>query len=48
MICFLIQSLKKIHPNTSEQGKQRQRIYDLLNAETKPKFLYQRIQRFGV
>ena len=23
----------------SEQGKKRQRIYDLLNAETKPKFL---------
>ena len=24
----------------SEQEKKRQRIYDLLNAETKPKFLY--------
>ena len=23
----------------NEQGKKRQRIYDLLNAETKPKFL---------
>ena len=29
----------KIQPNMSEQEKKRQRIYDLLNAETKPKFL---------
>ena len=27
----------KIQPNISEQEKTRQRIYDLLNAETKPK-----------
>ena len=31
----------KIQPNMSEQEKKQQRIYDLLNAETKPKFLYQ-------
>ena len=29
----------KIQPNMNEQEKKRQRIYDLLNAETKPKFL---------
>ena len=29
----------KIQPNMSEQEKKRQRVYDLLNAETKPKFL---------
>ena len=29
----------KIQPNMSEQEKKRQRIYDLLHAETKPKFL---------
>ena len=29
----------KIQPNISEQEKKRQRIYDLLNAETTPKFL---------
>ena len=28
----------KIQPNMSEQEKKRQRIYDLLNAETKPKY----------
>ena len=27
----------KIQPNMREQEKNRQRIYDLLNAETKPK-----------
>ena len=27
----------KIQPNMSEQEKKQQRIYDLLNAETKPK-----------
>ena len=27
----------KIQPNMSEQEKKRQKIYDLLNAETKPK-----------
>ena len=26
----------KIQPNMSEQQKQRQRIYDFLNVETKP------------
>ena len=29
----------KIQPNMIEQEKKLQRIYDLLNAETKPKFL---------
>ena len=29
----------KIQPNMNEQEKKRQRIYDLLNAETKPKIL---------
>ena len=29
----------KIQPNMREQKKKRQRIYDLLNAETKPKSL---------
>ena len=28
----------KIQPTISKQEKKRQRIYDLLNAETKPKF----------
>ena len=32
-------SFIKIQPNMSEQEKKRQRIYDLLNAETKSKFL---------
>ena len=31
----------KIQPYVSEQEKKRQRIYDLLNAETQPKFLCQ-------
>ena len=31
--------LIKIQPNMSEQEKKQRRIYDLLNAETKPKFL---------
>ena len=31
------QFLIKIQPNMSEQEKKQQRIYDLLNAETKPK-----------
>ena len=30
----------KIPPNMSEQEKKRQRNDDLLNAKTKPKFLY--------
>ena len=29
----------KIQPNMSEREKKWERIYDLLNAETKPKFL---------
>ena len=29
----------EIQPNMSEQEKKRQRIYDLLNAETKLKYL---------
>ena len=32
-------SFIKIQPNMSHQEKKRQRIYDLLNAETQPKFL---------
>ena len=41
MISSIIQALFKIkiQPNMSKQEKKRQRIYDLLNAETKPKFL---------
>ena len=41
MITSIIQALFeiKIHPNMSDQEKKRQRIYDLLNAETMPKFL---------
>ena len=41
MISSIIQVLFlkiKIQPTTSEQEKKRQIIYDLLNAETKPKF----------
>ena len=41
MISSIIQVLFfiiKIQPNMSEQEKKRQRIYDLFNAETKPKF----------
>ena len=29
----------KIHPNMSEQEKKSQKINDLLNAKTKPRFL---------
>ena len=41
MISSIIQALFKIKipPNMSEQEKKRQRIYDLLNAESNPKFL---------
>ena len=41
MISSIIQPLFKIkiQPNMSGQEKKGQRIYDLLNAETKPKFL---------
>ena len=38
MISFFIQEIfMKIQPNMSEQEKKRQRIYDLLCAETKPR-----------
>ena len=38
MISSIIQALFiKIQPNMSEREKKRQRTYDLLNAETKPK-----------
>ena len=40
MIRSIIQALFffiKIQPNMSDQEKKWQRIYDLLNAETKPK-----------
>ena len=41
MINSIIQALFiKIQFNMSNQQKKRQRIYDLLNAETKPNFLY--------
>ena len=41
MISSIIETpfLIKIQPSMSEQEKKRQRIYDLLNAETKPNFL---------
>ena len=40
MISSIIQALFiKIQPNRNEQEKKRQRIYNLLNAEIKPKFL---------
>ena len=42
MISSIIQAFFffiKIQPNISEQEKKQQIIYDLLNAETKPKFL---------
>ena len=44
MISSIIQTLRKIEiqPNMSEQEKKRQKIYDLLYAETKTKFLGQR------
>ena len=40
MISSIIQALFliKIQPNMSDQEKKRQRIYDLLNIENKPKF----------
>ena len=43
MISSIIQALFriKIQPNMSEREQKRQRIYDLLNAETKLKFLCQ-------
>ena len=34
----------RIQPNMSEQEKKRQRIYDLLYTESKPKFLVYHIQ----
>ena len=39
MISSIIQArfLIKIQPNMSEQEKKQQRLYDLLNTETKPK-----------
>ena len=39
MISFIIQLIFfiKIQPNVSEQEKKWQRIYELLNAKTKPK-----------
>ena len=41
MIKSIIQVLIliKVQPNMSEQYKKRQRLNDLLNAETKPNFL---------
>ena len=42
MISSIIQALFfkiKIQSNMSEQEKKQQRIYDLLNCKTKPKFL---------
>ena len=42
MISSIIQALffkEKIPPNMNELAKKGQRIYDLLIAETKPKFL---------
>ena len=42
MITSIIQALffNKIQPNMCEQEKKRQRIYDLLNADTKSKFFF--------
>ena len=40
MISSIIQVFVKIQPNMSEQVKKRQRIYDLFNAETKPKKIF--------
>ena len=37
MISSIIQIIFEIQPNMSEQEKNRQRIYDLLNAQTKQK-----------
>ena len=34
----------KIQPNISEQKMKRQRIYDLLNADTKPKNVFEKIR----
>ena len=41
MICSIIQAhfQIKIKPSKNEQEKKRQRIYDLLTVEIKPKFL---------
>ena len=41
MINSIIKALFKIkiQPDMSEKENKRQRIYDLLNTETKPKFL---------
>ena len=41
MISSIIQALFfiKIQPNMNEQEKKQQRIYDLFNTKTKPKFL---------
>ena len=36
---LFMQLFNKIQPNMSEQEEKRQRIYDWLNAETKPNFL---------
>ena len=46
MISFIIQAhfKIKIQSNMSEQEKKRQRIYDLLNAVTKPEFLCLHLQ----
>ena len=42
MTSSIIQALflLKFSPKVSDQEKKRQRIYDLLNVETKSKFLY--------
>ena len=43
MISSIVQALFskiKTKSNISEQEKEQQRIYDLLNAEIKPDFLY--------
>ena len=47
MISSIIQAIFfiMIRPNMNEQEKKLQIIYDLLNAETKPKFFVFRIQR---
>ena len=40
MISSIFLELFFIQPNKSEQEKKRRRIYDLLNVETKLKFLF--------
>ena len=40
-LALIIKHFLKIQPNMLEQEKKRPRIYDLLNDETKPKFLCQ-------